>query len=192
MNKEIIRGLVALAMCTLVAGYASTGYHKDSLNRKIASIVRDALARGCEKNGAEVGWAVVQNARTGEILCTESKSTCSHNRVEHFPKPWEDSTLELGGLVLPFMVASALDTGVFSPDDSVDVSEETVGGVAIRDIPHSGHARLALEEIVKWSSNRGGAQLADSRRLGLHVALPLHVRWLFSSGRGFLHGPRCL
>jgi cell division protein FtsI/penicillin-binding protein 2 len=124
---------------------------------KVSRVVRDALAEGRESCGADRGWAVIQNARTGEILCGEM---VKDKAVKNAPKePWREESIELGGLVLPFLAGRAIYEGVATTTTAFDVSSEKIGGVEIGDSVF-GRTELSLSEIVKYSSNRGGASLA--------------------------------
>ena len=169
--KVLLPLVAAGVMLSVIAtGCATNGQHGEA-SHLLAKAVWRALMDGRRESRAEVGWAVVQNARTGEILCAE---TTDSGCLRHAPpEPWCNCRIELGGLVLPFGVASALDFGVVSLNSPVDVSEKTVGGVTIHDNVF-GRDSLTLAEIVKLSSNRGGAQLAmqmgrEKTEKGLHA-----------------------
>lgn len=126
-------------------------------NAEMSKVVHDALVEGRESCGANLGWAVVQNGRTGEILCTEM---VKDKALKNAPKePWREESIELGGLVLPFLAGKAIYKGVATSDTTFDVSSGIIGGVSIGDSVF-GRTELSLSEIIKYSSNRGGASLA--------------------------------
>lgn len=146
------------AACIVIAGCAASEHHERTKGdkRMLATLVRRSLGKGCEGSGAEVGWAIIQDARTGEILCAETTGTSC--LIGSPSEPWRNCQVELGGLALPFIVASALDAGVVSSNSFVDVSGEKIGGVMLGSA--LGRDHLTLAEIIKWSTNRGGAQLS--------------------------------
>ena len=137
-----------------VAGCATTpdggAAERAAVRTQIAAIVRDALEEGRANCPADRCWAIVQDADTGEILCAESIGGGT---------PWREESFELGQFVLPFLAAGALDAGVVQTNTLLDVSEQTIGGVEIRDFTR-GRTEFTLAETIRWSSQRGGARLA--------------------------------
>ena len=167
-----MKTILLCATSAVVAGCAtaqdSGEATRGEARERIGAIVRDALTDGKASNPADRCWTVVQDADTGEIVCAEAVGGGT---------PWNEERFEIGQLVLPFLAAGALDAGVVRTNTMLDVSEQTIDGVEIRDFTH-GRTELTLDETIRWSSQRGGARLAlalgaegESRTLeafGLH------------------------
>ena len=148
MTRNTLYTVVAVAMCATAQDNGAV--ERTAARERIAAIVRDALADGKANNPADRCWAVVQDANTGEIVCAEAIGGGT---------PWNEERFEIGQLVLPFLAAGALDAGVVQTNTLLDVSEQTIGGVEIRDFTR-GRTEFTLAETIQWSSQRGGARLA--------------------------------
>lgn len=170
MKKTTRTIILCAAAAAMIVGCAT------EQNAQISRVVRSALAKGRDSCGAKLGWAIVQNARTGEILCAEMVKA---EVLKNAPKePWREESIELGGLVLPFLAGKAIHEGVATSNTAFDVSSEEIGGVLIGDSVF-GRTELSLLEIIKYSSNRGGASLAMA--LGTNKASSVLMNLGFSA-----------
>lgn len=151
-TKSILLCAAAAAVAGCTTAPEGAVAERAKMRTRVTEIVRPALKDGKAQYQADSCWAVVQDAGSGEILCTEAVGGTSGT-------PWRDAPFEAGNFVLPFLAAKAIENGVATPESSFDVSSETVGGALIRDFAH-GRTEMTLPEIVKWSSQRGGARLA--------------------------------
>ena len=180
MGKTTRTITLCAAVAAVMAGCA-TERNAEMAIVKISRVVYAALAEGREACGANLGWAVVQNARTGEVLCTEMVKA---KAVRNAPRePWRYEPIELGGLVLPFLAGKAIFEGVATTNTAFDVSSEKRGGVLIGDSVF-GRNELLLSEIIKYSSNRGGASLAMA--LGTNKATSVLMNFGFSANGSVL------
>lgn len=150
--------ILLCATMAVAAGCATTptGGKQDAERKWLSKTVRRELAEARKRNMVDTGWVLVQDANSGEILCAEMLSSGSGSASG---VPWRGEVIELGGFVLPFLASEAIDAGIATNGAVFDVSSETVGGVTMRDIPY-GRDALSLSEIIKWSSTRGGANIA--------------------------------
>lgn len=116
----------------------------------------EALKKTVDEYGAEHGIALVQEPSTGRIL-----AAASYPQKDGQSLPFQ-FTYEPGSTFKSISIASALDAGVVSVTDSIDMSGrvwEIARGVTVRDKQHD-KAYLSIPEIMALSSNIGAGKIA--------------------------------
>jgi len=147
-----------------------------SIDLSIQSFVESALRDGVMKARAHGGSAVVMNVENGELLAIASYPTFDLNAPPPDPakrrfRPIMDA-LELGSVVKPMFVASAIDAGLIKAGDSLFCENGTMripGGAIHDDHPHG---MASVTEIIKYSSNICTYKIAQKLgRTRFHEAL---------------------
>lgn len=116
----------------------------------------EALKKAVKTVGAEHGVVVVQEPATGRIL-----AAASYPQKDGQSLPFQ-FTYEPGSTFKTIAIASALDAGVVTLEDSIDMSGrswEIARGVTVRDRQHKKDA-LTIHEIMALSSNIGAGKIA--------------------------------
>jgi len=138
---------------------------KLSLDLKIQNIVKEELKAAVEKFNAKGGMAVVQDPNNGEILSIVSLPDFDPYNISKAKdnELFNRATLgvyEVGSIVKPLTVASAIDTKKISLNDVYDVNDPIhLASFQIKDW-YKKDAWLSVPEILMYSSNIGVAQIA--------------------------------
>ena len=137
-----------------------------AIDLEAQAILRRSIAGQIESFEAIGGAGVVLDVRTGEIVALVSLPDYDPNSYQGAD---EDALFnratrgvyELGSTFKILNTAMALDSGVFSTGDMVDVvSPLRVGGFVIDDF-HAERRPLNVAEVMVVSSNKGSARIAD-------------------------------
>lgn len=115
-----------------------------------------ALKRAVDAVGAEHGIALVQEPKTGKMLAAASYPIKDGQSLAF------QFTYEPGSTFKAIAVSSALDAGVVSVTDSIDMEGrrwEIARGVVVRDNQHKKDF-LSIPEIMQLSSNIGAGKIA--------------------------------
>ena len=116
----------------------------------------EALKKAVDTYGAEHGIALVQEPKTGKILAAASLPVKDGQSLAF------QFTYEPGSTFKTISVSSALDAGVVSVTDSIDMDGrvwEVARGVTVRDKQHKKDF-LSIPEIMQLSSNIGAGKIA--------------------------------
>lgn len=120
--------------------------------------VEEVLKNYVEANAAKRGMAIVQDPNTGYILAIASYPVKDGQSL-----PFQ-FTYEPGSTFKTITSASALDSGVWKKERVMEFDSRNtwkgVNGITIRDT-HNLTEKTTLEEMMKVSSNRGAAYLAN-------------------------------
>ena len=135
-----------------------------SIDRRIQFFAYNELQKTVQKYGAKSGSVVVLDTRFGELLAVVNYPSFNPNARGHYDlqryrnKAFTD-LFEPGSVMKPFSIASALDTGKFTPDSVVDTrpSWMMVNGRAVRDVGNYGV--LDVTGVLSHSSNVGVTKL---------------------------------
>jgi len=158
-----------------------------SLDRRVQYLAYRALKAAVQRHAARGGVAVVLDAGTGEVLAMVNQPAYNpNNRADRVGSRYRNRAVtdvfEPGSAVKPFTIASALQTGRFSPETVVQTAPGfyRVGGHTIRDFRDYG--RIDLATVIKKSSNVGATKVA--------LAIPPERLWrtLRSVGLGRVTG----
>ncbi|MCU7612131.1 peptidoglycan D,D-transpeptidase FtsI family protein [Anaplasma capra] len=137
-----------------------------SVDIRVQNVVRDEVLRQVNKYDASAGVGVVMDVRNGEILAAVSLPDFDPNNRSKFEsyQRFNRATLgvyEMGSVFKLFTVASAIDSGKVSTEDTYDVSQPfAIGRYRISDMYKSRRPVLSVREIFAQSSNVGMAQIA--------------------------------
>ena len=131
-----------------------------SIDRRIQFFAYHELQNTLAKFGAKAGSVVVLDSKSGEVIAIANAPSFNPNARSHYTldsyrnKALTD-TFEPGSVMKPFSIASALDTGRFTPDTIIDTrpSWMTVNGHTIRDVHNYGV--LDVTGVLRHSSNVG-------------------------------------
>ncbi|XDZ66283.1 peptidoglycan D,D-transpeptidase FtsI family protein [Alphaproteobacteria bacterium LSUCC0684] len=161
-----------------------------SIDIAIQSILRHEITEQITKFEAIGGAGVVMDVETGEIIAMVSLPDYDANYLadaspDSLFNRATKGVYELGSTFKIFNTAMAVDSGVFSLDDMIDVvSPLRVGRFPIRDF-HPEKTPLNVAEVMVVSSNKGSARIADTlgpqlqqryiNALGLTSPLPLEI-----------------
>ncbi|WP_037349466.1 peptidoglycan D,D-transpeptidase FtsI family protein [Anaplasma marginale] len=140
---------------------------KLSVDVRVQNVVREEILRQMEKYNAAAGIGIVMDVRNGEILAAVSLPDFDLNNrskaAENYQK-FNRVTLgvyEMGSVFKLFTVASAIDSGKVSVEDTYDVSQPfIIGRYKVNDMYKSRSPVLSVREIFAQSSNVGMAKIA--------------------------------
>ena len=142
----------------------------------------DELKAAVLANQAKAGTMVVLDPRTGEILAMVSQPAFNPNNREGISPGMTRNRavidlFEPGSTLKPFVVATALEQGLFKPTSVIDTNPGwfTVQGNSIRDLHNYGV--LDLGGILAKSSNVGASRIA--------LAMPAERLWSVLRDYGF-------
>jgi len=131
-----------------------------SIDRRIQYLAYRELLEGVEKNIAASGSVVVLDVKTGEILAMVNQPSFNpNNRQPHQSDSFRNRAVtdifEPGSTMKAFSIASALDSGKFTPDTIIDTTPGwlRVGHNLVRDEHMKG--QITISQVLQYSSNVG-------------------------------------
>lgn len=130
--------------------------------------VQQVMAEALRNHGAELGAAVVLDARAGEVLAQASYPTYNAAAPEQAPEQHRRdvataTVFDPGSAHKPLVFGAALEEGVIRPGDTL-VVDPTIrkGDETFRDtVPHPPETELTLPAVMAYSSNVGTIMVAD-------------------------------
>lgn len=138
-----------------------------TIDERIQSVAESALAEQVEKYDAKGGYAVVMDARTGEILAMANTPEFDPNRFSsHKPGDWRlrnvTDTFEPGSVFKPLVLAAAMEEGKTALGTMYDCEKGRIkiGRYTIRDSHPSD--MLSAAETIKESSNICSYKIAQT------------------------------
>jgi cell division protein FtsI/penicillin-binding protein 2 len=152
-----------------------------TIDRNIQSFTEEALRRGIEKAEATEGSVVVMNPNTGEVLAMANYPTydpAQYNKVEDssiFMNPITMVAYEPGSVIKTFLMASAVDKGVVTPEstyqntDCIQVIDQTMCNVE-----RGLNRTMTMQEVLTYSLNTG--TITAGRRFGNGSQINLQAR----------------
>ncbi len=137
-----------------------------TLNKAIEYEAEQALSREIVQSHAKAGWAVVLDARTGDILAMPSLVAGHGGPPRPSSSPLALTTVyEPGSVAKLATFAGALTEGLITPQSVFTVPPDiTVGGAVFSDAEPHGTEHLTATQILARSSNIGTIEVA--RELG--------------------------
>lgn len=137
-----------------------------TIDRQLQYVTEKALLKAVDDSKAISGMAVVLDPKTGEILALANAPRFNPNSPTG-TAPWAfrnrtvTDTFEPGSTFKPFVIASALDTGVITPDTEFDGEQGSfiIGRHVIHDTHQ--HGLLSAQKILQLSSNICVAKVAQ-------------------------------
>ncbi len=131
-----------------------------SIDRRIQFFAYHELQNTLAKFGAKSGSVVVLDTQNGEVIAIANSPSFNPNargryNLDSYRNKAFTDTFEPGSVIKPFSIASALDSGHFTPETIIDTrpSWMTVHGHTIRDV-HS-YGVLDVTGVLRYSSNVG-------------------------------------
>jgi cell division protein FtsI (penicillin-binding protein 3) len=131
-----------------------------SIDRRLQYLAFSELSKTVEEFGAKSGSVVVLDAQNGEILTIANVPSYNPNiRGRYVKETYRNraitDTFEPGSVMKPFSIASALETGLFTPDTIIDTNPSwmIVHGRKVSDIHNYGV--LDVTGVLQHSSNVG-------------------------------------
>ena len=136
-----------------------------TLDLRVQHILRGELAEAMTRYRAKAAAGLVMDATDGAILAMSSLPDYDPNRREKALDPSRRNRLvadayELGSVFKALTVAMALDAGLLSPRDEIDVATPLrIGRFSIAD-KYARTQYATVEDILVRSSNTGAARIA--------------------------------
>lgn len=135
-----------------------------SIDRRLQYLAYSELSKTVEEFAAKAGSVVVVDAENGEILAIANVPSYNPNSRGRYDKDTYRNraltdTFEPGSVIKPFSIASALETGLFTPNTIIDTNPSTmlVHGHIVRDIHNYGV--LDVTGVLQHSSNVGVSKM---------------------------------
>jgi cell division protein FtsI (penicillin-binding protein 3) len=135
-----------------------------TIDRRLQYLAYRELKRTVLKHGARSGSVVLMDVGTGEVLAMVNQPSYNPNQPSRDSEGLRNRAVtdvfEPGSVMKPLMVASALETGLITPDTPVETSPGTIriSGHTIRD--HRNYGLLDVTGVITKSSNVGATKLA--------------------------------
>jgi len=153
-----------------------------SIDQRLQYLAYRELKKAVIQHQAKSGSLALLDTRTGEVLALVNQPSYNPNGSG---KPKGSATrnraltdiYEPGSTVKPFVVACALELGLFRPDTIIDTTpgRMTVGRNTVRDVHNYGV--LDVAHILQKSSNVGVTKIA--------LNVPARKLWAFFNNLGF-------
>lgn len=131
-----------------------------SIDRRLQYLAYSELSKTVEEFAAKSGSVVVVDTENGEILAIANYPSYNPNSRGHYDRDTYRNraltdTFEPGSVIKPFSIASALETGLFTPDTIIDTNPSwmIVHGRTVRDVHNYGV--LDVTGVLQHSSNVG-------------------------------------
>jgi cell division protein FtsI/penicillin-binding protein 2 len=152
----------------------------------IQRIVEEELDKAYEELKPKSEVAIVMNPQNGEILALANRPTFDPNEQSKYPPDYKRNRavtdlFEVGSVLKPIIIASALQEGVITPSSRFYCSGKLkVGGRLISCVVHhkGGHGSVTPEKILVESCNVGAAQV------GMKLGAKRMYRYLLDFGFG--------
>ena len=142
------------------------GELRTSIDLRLQYLAYRELKRAVTENGAASGSAVVLDPRSGEVLAMVNQPTFNPNDraqradAEHYRNRAVTDIFEPGSAFKPFVIAAALETGLYSTDSVIDTSPGFVRVGAETFSDNNNLGPITLTTLLARSSNVGAVKLA--------------------------------
>ncbi len=147
---------------------------KLSLDRRVQYLAYKALQEAVAKHKAKSGSIVVLDIETGEVIAMANQPSFNPNRAQDrksnlYRNRAATDLFEPGSTMKPFSIATALDSGRYSPSTKIDTGDGwfMIKGKTIRDT-HA-HGVIDVATVLQKSSNVGTSKIA--------LSLPKPLLW---------------
>jgi len=137
-----------------------------TIDRRLQYLAYRELKRTVLKHGARSGSVVLLDIPTGEVLAMVNQPSYNPNHPNFDTGGLRNRAItdvfEPGSVMKPFVIASALETGEYTPQTPVDTTPGTirVSGHTISD--HHNYGPIDVTRIITKSSNVGATKIALS------------------------------
>ncbi|MGC8684133.1 MAG: penicillin-binding protein [bacterium] len=138
-----------------------------TIDLNIQFILQEAIKKAVAEQGAKAGIGIIMDPETGDILAMANTPDFNPNIYTEYPmtlfkNPAVENTYEPGSIFKPFVISSALDAGVISPDQKIfcEDGHYRVYNIVIKDA-EGDFNMLSVGDILKYSSNIGAAKIGE-------------------------------
>ena len=137
-----------------------------TIDRRLQYLAYRELKRTVLKHGARSGSVVLLDIPTGEVLAMVNQPSYNPNHPDFDTGGLRNRAItdvfEPGSVMKPFVIASALETGRYTPETPVDTTPGTINisGYTISD--HHNYGPIDITRIITKSSNVGATKVALS------------------------------
>lgn len=135
-----------------------------TIDRRLQYLAYRELKRSVLKHGASSGSVVLLDVRTGEVLAMVNQPSYNPNHSSIDSEGLRNRAItdvfEPGSVMKPFAIASALETGRFTPTTPIDATPGwiNISGHTIND--HRNYGPIDVTGIITKSSNVGATKVA--------------------------------
>jgi cell division protein FtsI (penicillin-binding protein 3) len=135
-----------------------------TIDRRLQYLAYRELKRTVLKHGARSGSVVLLDVKTGEVLAMVNQPSYNPNNASMDSEGLRNRAItdvfEPGSVMKPFVVASALETGRWTPDTPIDTTPGwiNVSGHTIKDTHNYGP--IDITRLITKSSNVGATKVA--------------------------------
>lgn len=161
-SSGITQGRRTPGGATVLNSSAETGVSIDStIDYNIQFMAENLIEEYAEKWDAKSGTVVVANPQTGAIKAMANYPSFNPNdyqkfNLSNFKNDAIQSLFEPGSVFKPLVMASALEEGDISPEDTYkDEGVEKVSGYDLRNYDQKKHGVVTMTEILEKSINTG-------------------------------------
>lgn len=140
-----------------------------SIDKRLQYLVFTELKNAVDQYHAEGGAAVVLSTKTGEVLALVNQPSCNPNDRANMTASCARNRavldlFEPGSTIKAFTVASALESGKYTPNSFVDTNPGrlVIGKHTIYDDKHINHGVLNVTQVLQKSSDIGVTKMALS------------------------------
>ncbi|MFK5969050.1 MAG: penicillin-binding protein 2 [Candidatus Marithrix sp.] len=158
---------------------------KLTIDIRLQYLVHRELKQAVVNSDARAGSAVILDINTGEVLAMVNQPTYNPNNrsnLQNYRNRVVTDIFEPGSTLKPFTIASALNSGKYSPNTKINTNPGrlSLGKYTIRDSYNYGIIDVAT--VIKKSSNVGASKIA--------LSLSAKRLWqiLTKSGFGYISG----
>lgn len=142
-----------------------------TLDRNIQAYTEQALSEGMNRSGATNGSAIVMDPQTGKVLAMANSPAYDPGNLLSIPDFGAVSNsiitkpFETGSVMKTFTLATGVDTGAISPDDTfVNTDYVRVGDIVISNLTKGQTGTVSFQHALNWSLNTGMVEVV--KRLG--------------------------
>lgn len=157
-----------------------------TIDKTIQNFLEDAMNKAEEQYNPERMTAIVANPKTGEILAMSQRPTFEPNTRNGLSTNWlneaVEQTIEPGSTMKIFTLASAIEEGVWNPNDTFKSGSYKVHDRTIRDHNVYGWGQISYLEGFQRSSNVSMAYLLN--RIGDETFIEYIHRFGFGEKTG--------
>jgi len=135
-----------------------------TLDRRLQYLAYRELKRTVLKHGARSGSVVLLDVKTGEVLAMVNQPSYNPNHADFDSDGLRNRAItdvfEPGSVMKPFAVASALETGRWTPTTPIDTTPGriNISGHTISD--HHNYGPIDVTRLITKSSNVGATKIA--------------------------------
>ncbi|MGD8357504.1 MAG: penicillin-binding protein 2 [Lysobacterales bacterium] len=135
-----------------------------TIDRRLQYLAYRELKRTVLKHGARSGSVVLMDIKTGEVLAMVNQPSYNPNHSsidsEGLRNRAVTDVYEPGSVMKPFAIASALETGRYTPTTPIDTTPGwiNISGHTIKD--HRNYGPIDVTRVITKSSNVGATKIA--------------------------------